>query len=479
MTGQAIFIGSSQEQKHIAEQIATRLAVAGFTPHSWWNCFPPGSYTLESLTNVAKSVDGAVWICPGEDHLWYRDEHVRIPRDNLLFEMGLFMAHVGRQRSLLLVDDKTKLPSDLAGLTSKLLTDDIPEVSHGIVRHFETAFEEEEHDPNDSVQIIEAHPDFAKQIRDQRVPGEWGQRALYIGTEGSLAWISVANSARHIPTADKEALRRQILAAIDEGITRTSMKAIRTFVSFGPGDGNTDAQIASRLVRQSWIEYVPVDLSEGLLRAASQKVDVRVPFHLLCDFEEHMRFINRRLISNNVVRPILFGLLGNTFGNLDLYEDVLKDNITNTLMKSGDYLLIEAGYRGPEWTFETDPRTSHSGYNQAMRRFIANGIARHRAFGAEQEDFDESVDDILRDYENRISYQHGQSDVPESGAIDIFYTHRGFSKVALSTRRYKWPVLERWFLERSPLECVHRSVYQIPGTHFGMGTLLFRKTGRL
>jgi hypothetical protein len=63
--------------------------------------------------------DFAVMVISGDDLLESREQNYNSPRDNVLFELGLFMGRIGRERTFVLHEDnpKLKLPSDLAGIT--------------------------------------------------------------------------------------------------------------------------------------------------------------------------------------------------------------------------------------------------------------------------------------------------------------------------------------------------------------------------
>src|SRR5690349_13951119 len=104
MAKMTIFIGSASESRDLASKVARALADSGFSPLRWWEAFPAGSYTLDRLIEIAKSVDGAVFVFTAVDKTWYRNSETIEPRDNVVLEYGLFAAHLGRQRTLMLKD---------------------------------------------------------------------------------------------------------------------------------------------------------------------------------------------------------------------------------------------------------------------------------------------------------------------------------------------------------------------------------------
>ena len=75
--------------------------------------------TLESLVKKLPGFDFAILVLTPDDVAITRGEAEQLPRDNVLFELGLFMGKLGRDRCFV-VDDRSKqmkLPSDLAGVT--------------------------------------------------------------------------------------------------------------------------------------------------------------------------------------------------------------------------------------------------------------------------------------------------------------------------------------------------------------------------
>jgi hypothetical protein len=86
-----------------------------------WNegAFPLGQTTLEGLVNALDRFDFAILVLTPDDTVVSRQSEHLAPRDNLLFELGLFMGRLGRSRTFVVCEgsQRMKLPSDLAGVT--------------------------------------------------------------------------------------------------------------------------------------------------------------------------------------------------------------------------------------------------------------------------------------------------------------------------------------------------------------------------
>jgi predicted nucleotide-binding protein len=118
MTKPSIFIGSSSEGLEIARAIEFQLKDVGEI--TIWNegVFGLGLGTLESLVNALERFDFAILALTPDDFTVSRNVPTSSPRDNVMFELGLFMGRLGRSRTFIVYDVSTKLkiPSDLAGV---------------------------------------------------------------------------------------------------------------------------------------------------------------------------------------------------------------------------------------------------------------------------------------------------------------------------------------------------------------------------
>lgn len=123
MAGPTIFIGSSSEARGITERVADGLAASHCVDVlPWYEAFPPGFTALEELAKRLDEVDFAAFLLLPDDQVRMRDRTGDAPRDNVVFELGLFMGKLNRDRAFALVDTRfdrgdLELFSDLKGVT--------------------------------------------------------------------------------------------------------------------------------------------------------------------------------------------------------------------------------------------------------------------------------------------------------------------------------------------------------------------------
>jgi hypothetical protein len=114
-----IFIGSSTEGLDVARAIEFQLDRAAEIT-VWSDCvFGLGRGSLESLVIALYQFDFAVLVLTDDDMVISRDSTSQSPRDNVLFELGLFIGRLGRERTFIVYnrDKNLKLPSDLNGVS--------------------------------------------------------------------------------------------------------------------------------------------------------------------------------------------------------------------------------------------------------------------------------------------------------------------------------------------------------------------------
>lgn len=114
-----IFIGSSSESKKAAKAVEKALAkVAETVIWTQPNVFEPGKSTLESLDDQARRCDFALMVFAPDDLIFSRRKRHSGPRDNVIFELGLFMGALNRTRAFVIspCGMKLKIPTDLLGV---------------------------------------------------------------------------------------------------------------------------------------------------------------------------------------------------------------------------------------------------------------------------------------------------------------------------------------------------------------------------
>ena len=116
-----VFLIRSAEALPIARAIENSFEHDPFKIMLWTHgTFRASSYPVESLEAELDRSDFAIAIAHPDDITQSRDATSPSPRDNVIFELGMFIGRLGRKRSFLLEprDEKVKLPSDLSGITT-------------------------------------------------------------------------------------------------------------------------------------------------------------------------------------------------------------------------------------------------------------------------------------------------------------------------------------------------------------------------
>jgi predicted nucleotide-binding protein with TIR-like domain len=115
-----VFIGSSVEGKRIADLIHVQLSHVAY-PTVWSHMvFTSSGYPIDSLLKVVRNHDVAVMVLSPDDVSTMRGTTSTVPRSNVVFEAGLFMGRLGRDRCFLVHPRRHPnytLPTDFLGLT--------------------------------------------------------------------------------------------------------------------------------------------------------------------------------------------------------------------------------------------------------------------------------------------------------------------------------------------------------------------------
>lgn len=116
-----VFVISSVESLGVARAIQNAFSHDDFITTVWTDgVFRVANYPLQSLLDAVDDSDFAIAIAHADDTAAYRGQQWPVPRDNVVFELGLFMGRLGKDRALLMEprENDVKLPSDLTGITT-------------------------------------------------------------------------------------------------------------------------------------------------------------------------------------------------------------------------------------------------------------------------------------------------------------------------------------------------------------------------
>ena len=176
-----IFLGSSAQQEKLLQALTRGLQDIADVD-AWMTVFNPGVSTLGRLVELTREVDFAAFVFAQDD--WTAQGALpqavsgqASPRDNVVFEAGLFGGALGIRRTFILHANGAKLPTDLLGLTTiRYDPDTTPAIVRQINRKLRTA--------------------IAAEGRISRVEGDWWQLSLTARTELEPSAVSLLTISR-------------------------------------------------------------------------------------------------------------------------------------------------------------------------------------------------------------------------------------------------------------------------------------------
>src|SRR5215831_17510296 len=107
-----LFVGSSSEGLELAKAVQSLLDPSADVELWTQGVFGLAHGTLESLVHATSRFDFAALVLRGDDLTVSHGVQNQSARDNVLFELGLFMGGLGRDRTFIIYDedDSPKLP---------------------------------------------------------------------------------------------------------------------------------------------------------------------------------------------------------------------------------------------------------------------------------------------------------------------------------------------------------------------------------
>jgi len=126
-----IFVASSVEGLPVAEAVNIKLEY-GARVKQWDNAFDLSSITITSLIDRANETDYGVFVFHKDDTTTIKGNLYSVVRDNVLFELGLFIGALGIDHCFVLIpksnETEFRLPTDLAGVTTSTYDDELDDM---------------------------------------------------------------------------------------------------------------------------------------------------------------------------------------------------------------------------------------------------------------------------------------------------------------------------------------------------------------
>ena len=181
MSKPRIFLGSSAQQEKLLQAL-TRGLQDIVDVDAWTTVFNPGVSALNRLVELTREVDFAAFVFAQDD--WTTKgaspeaaPGEASPRDNVVFEAGLFGGALGIRRTFILHANGAKLPTDLLGLTTIRYD---PDTTPAIVRQINQKLRKA----------------IAAEGRREQVEGLWWQLSLTMRSDDEPSAVSLLRISR-------------------------------------------------------------------------------------------------------------------------------------------------------------------------------------------------------------------------------------------------------------------------------------------
>jgi hypothetical protein len=375
-----MFVGSSTEAKGLIRGLSLNLngdvTVDNWSAIAW----PLSKSTLDGIEQALNRADFAAFILSNDDATTIRGETLLVPRDNVLFELGMSLGRLGVERTFILAPKVGKSdqrrPPDLFGITvipyeierdhrttmanpASRIMEAIEEVgpksrggNDGALKRGDTAHIDVVADG--ALSVRESRNTNLNELRQAVLKGEKvPAKFQFAEADGGRHWLSLCRSDKYHYFEKAKALLRSNAAKLADNVSDTVGSTAVDLVSLGSGDGSKDDIILHELVagldHHDYVYYYPVDISDILLVEAVRYVAKHglawKRFRckpVLGDFTD-LRSLDQ--IVAHRPSPNLFSVLGNVLGSFD--ESDILASIAGA-MQVGDLVLIEANIGDPD-----------------------------------------------------------------------------------------------------------------------------------
>ena len=126
-----VFIASSVEGLSVAEAVNIKLEYSARVKQ-WDNAFDLSSVTITTLIKRARETDFGIFVFHRDDKATIRGNVYSVVRDNVLFELGLFIGALGIEKCFIMIpkssESEFRLPTDLVGVTITTYDDQLENV---------------------------------------------------------------------------------------------------------------------------------------------------------------------------------------------------------------------------------------------------------------------------------------------------------------------------------------------------------------